>query len=95
VPSPSPCLCSVFIAMNMNMMPSLIRALVILPLIPGPVLGVTQYSLEDIDSGKALAELSKIAYDNAMSRLEDSVSSNCTKENVKVLKEWYCTLVAI
>ncbi|KAI1375351.1 Di-copper centre-containing protein [Hypoxylon crocopeplum] len=43
---------------------------------------------EDIESGKALQQLSKTAYDNAIARLEASPSSTCTKENVRVRKEW-------
>lgn len=47
------------------------------------------YSQEDIDSGKVLAELSKTAYDNAMARLSAETStSGCTKDNVHVRKEW-------
>lgn len=45
------------------------------------------FSQADIDSGKALADYSKTAYDNAMSRLGKS-DTGCTKENVKVRKEW-------
>ncbi|KAI2468693.1 Di-copper centre-containing protein [Annulohypoxylon bovei var. microspora] len=41
---------------------------------------------EDIDSGKALKEISKQAYDNALARLDGS--GECTKENVRVRKEW-------
>ncbi|KAI1444030.1 Di-copper centre-containing protein [Annulohypoxylon stygium] len=41
---------------------------------------------EDIDSGKALKEISKQAMDNALARLDGTGS--CTKENVRVRKEW-------
>lgn len=69
---------------------SLKRAVLLLPFILGLVSGeIPQYTQEDIESGKALADLSKIAYSNAMSRLENPVSPDCTKENVKVFKEWY------
>ncbi|KAL7620655.1 hypothetical protein AAE478_009650 [Parahypoxylon ruwenzoriense] len=43
---------------------------------------------EDINSGKALQQISKTAYDAALARLEASPSSTCTKENVRVRKEW-------
>ncbi|KAL1850709.1 hypothetical protein VTK73DRAFT_9633 [Phialemonium thermophilum] len=43
------------------------------------------FSQADIDSGAALASLSKTAYDNAMSRLG---KNGCTKETVRVRKEW-------
>ncbi|KAI0096307.1 Di-copper centre-containing protein [Hypoxylon sp. NC0597] len=45
------------------------------------------YPQADIDSGKVLQELSKTAKENALTRLEKS-SSTCTKENVRVRKEW-------
>ncbi|KAI1842959.1 hypothetical protein JX266_010812 [Neoarthrinium moseri] len=45
------------------------------------------YPQSDIDSGKVLANLSQTAYNNAMSRLAISTGT-CTKENVKVRKEW-------
>ncbi|KAK5630655.1 hypothetical protein RRF57_006370 [Xylaria bambusicola] len=52
----------------------------------GLVLGQT-YSQDDINSGKALQQMSKIAYDTSMKRLEGS-TSNCTKDTVHVRKEW-------
>ncbi|KAK3935751.1 hypothetical protein QBC46DRAFT_421335 [Diplogelasinospora grovesii] len=52
----------------------------------GFVLGA-EYTQADIDSGKVLANLSKTAYENAMSRLGSS-TSGCNKANVKVRKEW-------
>ncbi|KAI1104576.1 Di-copper centre-containing protein [Jackrogersella minutella] len=51
----------------------------------GLVLGA-DYPQADIDSGKALKDMSKRAYDNALARLDGS--STCTKENVRVRKEW-------
>ncbi|KAI1209703.1 Di-copper centre-containing protein [Annulohypoxylon truncatum] len=41
---------------------------------------------EDIDSGKALKEISKQAYDTALARLDGT--GKCTKDNVRVRKEW-------
>lgn len=52
----------------------------------GLVLGQT-YSQDDIISGKALQQMSKTAYDNALKRLEGS-NSTCTKDTVHVRKEW-------
>ncbi|KAH6658162.1 hypothetical protein BKA67DRAFT_689345 [Truncatella angustata] len=72
----------------MTFMLSIKRILWLLPLVTRQIAGIAQYSLDDIDSGKALAELSKIAHDNALSRLESGGPHNCTKENVKVYKEW-------
>lgn len=45
------------------------------------------YPQEDINSGKALQQMSKTAYDTALARLDGS--GKCTKENVRVRKEWY------
>lgn len=52
----------------------------------GQALGQT-YSQGDIISGKALQQMGKTAYDNALKRLEGS-NSTCTKETVHVRKEW-------
>ncbi|RYP70720.1 hypothetical protein DL769_004870 [Monosporascus sp. CRB-8-3] len=48
--------------------------------------GAFNYSQPDIDSGKALQDLSRIAKENALKRLSDS-SSGCTAENVRVREE--------
>ncbi|KAI1342730.1 hypothetical protein F5Y15DRAFT_428693 [Xylariaceae sp. FL0016] len=45
------------------------------------------FTQEDIDSGKAIQQLGKTAYDNAVKRLEGSTGS-CTKDSVHVRKEW-------
>ncbi|KAK6825650.1 hypothetical protein PG987_013144 [Apiospora arundinis] len=46
-----------------------------------------EISQADIVSGKALSDYSKTAFDNAMKRLGAS-DSGCTKDNVKIRKEW-------
>lgn len=46
-----------------------------------------EVSQADVESGKALADYSKTAFDNAMKRLDQSDSA-CTKDNVKIRKEW-------
>ncbi|KAI2604552.1 Di-copper centre-containing protein [Hypoxylon fragiforme] len=43
---------------------------------------------EDIDSGKALQEIGRTAYDTAIARLEAHPTAKCTKDNVRVRKEW-------
>ncbi|KAI1082084.1 hypothetical protein F5B20DRAFT_46851 [Whalleya microplaca] len=45
------------------------------------------FSEPDIESGKALQEIGTTARNNALARIEAS-SSTCTKENVRVRKEW-------
>ncbi|KAI1384092.1 Di-copper centre-containing protein [Hypoxylon trugodes] len=52
----------------------------------GVALGA-DYPQEDVDSGKVLQQLGKTALDTALARLEGS-TSGCTKENVRVRKEW-------
>lgn len=48
---------------------------------------IPTFTADEINSGKALQELGKIAYDNAMARVAKS-TSGCTKDNVKIRKEW-------
>ena len=50
-------------------------------------LDVPDYTQEDIDSGVALKDMSKIAKETALQRIAES-SSGCTPENVRVRKEW-------
>lgn len=49
------------------------------------------FTQEDIDSGAALKSLSQQALDAAMARLPES-GDGCTKENVRVRKEWWVPL---
>ena len=53
-------------------------------------LDVPEYTQEDINSGVALKDMSKIAKETALQRIAES-SSGCTPENVRVRKEW-CVL---
>lgn len=48
---------------------------------------IPNFTQQEIDSGYALRELSRIAYENAMARVEKS-TSGCTKENVQIRREW-------
>lgn len=45
------------------------------------------FTPEEIDSGDALKALSKQALDAALERLPES-GEGCTRENVRVRKEW-------
>jgi tyrosinase len=49
---------------------------------------IPTFTAEEINSGKAIQALGKLAYDNAMARLAKS-TSGCTKDNVKIRKEWW------
>lgn len=45
------------------------------------------FTQEEIDSGEALKALNKQALDAALARLPES-GEGCTRENVRVRKEW-------
>lgn len=51
------------------------------------VAAAQDFTQEEIDSGAALKSISKEAFDAAMARLPES-GEGCTKENVRVRKEW-------
>ncbi|KAI0601422.1 hypothetical protein F4775DRAFT_606532 [Biscogniauxia sp. FL1348] len=56
--------------------------------VQGLALGQTlNFTDEDIQSGKALQQIGKTAYDNALGRIETS-NSTCTQDNVRIRKEW-------
>ncbi|KAH6620753.1 hypothetical protein B0J18DRAFT_491132 [Chaetomium sp. MPI-SDFR-AT-0129] len=48
---------------------------------------IPQFTQEEIDTGVAIRELGRIAYENALARVEGS-TEGCTKENVRIRKEW-------
>ena len=48
---------------------------------------IPTFTQAQIDSGEAIRQLGKIAYDIAMARVAKS-TSGCTKETVKIRKEW-------
>lgn len=52
---------------------------------------IPQFTQEEIDTGVAIRELGRIAYENALARVEAS-TEGCTKENVRIRKEWYVLL---
>lgn len=49
---------------------------------------IPTFTQAQIDSGEAIRQLGKIAYDNAMARAAKA-TSGCTKDKVKIRKEWY------
>lgn len=70
----------------------LVKKLLSLALLGASLQGLAlgqDFPQEDIDSGKALIQISATAKANALARLEASPSSGCTKENIRVRKEWY------
>jgi len=48
---------------------------------------IPTFTAAEIDSGAAIRQLGKIAYDNAMARVAKA-TSGCTKDKVKIRKEW-------
>ncbi len=49
---------------------------------------IPSFTVEEMDSGEAIRQLGKMAYDNAMARLAKVTTGACTKDNVKVRREW-------
>lgn len=58
------------------------------------VAAIPTFSAADIDSGKALKDLSKLAYDNAMARVAKA-TTGCTKDKVKFRKEWWVVFTSL
>lgn len=56
--------------------------------ISAPTAQIPTFSQADIDSGKAIRELGRIAYENAMARAAKA-TTGCTKDKVRIRKEWY------
>jgi tyrosinase len=54
---------------------------------PRGIEAIPTFTAQEITSGKAIQQLGKIAYDNAMARV-NAATSGCTKDKVKVRKEW-------
>ncbi|GKT43933.1 tyrosinase-like protein orsC [Colletotrichum spaethianum] len=50
----------------------------------------TNFTQQEIDSGTVLADLNRKAYNNVLARLADNTNNTarCTKENIKVRREW-------
>lgn len=62
--------------------------LALLPALAGAApTALPSFSTAEIDSGRAIQQLSRIAYDNAMARVAKA-TTGCTKDKVKVRKEW-------
>jgi len=49
---------------------------------------IPTFTQAQVDSGEALRQLGKIAYDNAMARAAKA-TMGCTKDKIKIRKEWY------
>lgn len=49
---------------------------------------IPTFTQAQIDSGEAIRQLGKIAYDTAMARAAKA-TVGCTKDKVKIRKEWY------
>lgn len=49
---------------------------------------IPTFTQAQIDSGEAIRQLGKIAYDTAMARAAKA-TSGCTKDKIKIRKEWY------
>jgi tyrosinase len=56
-------------------------------LVVGSPAQIPSFTAAQIDSGEAIRTLGKLAYDAAMARVAKA-TTGCTKENVRVRKEW-------
>ncbi|KAK4164769.1 putative domain, di-copper centre [Cladorrhinum sp. PSN259] len=72
---------------------SILKLVTAVGLLAGQVLSaaIPTFTQAQIDSGEAIRQLGKIAYDNAMARAAKA-TSGCTKDKVKIRKEWNMTL---
>lgn len=76
----------------------LVKKLLSLALLGASLQGLAlgqDFPQEDIVSGKALLQISETAKNNALARIEASNSSTCTKETVRVRKEWYVKRITL
>jgi hypothetical protein len=70
-------------------MPSLIRVLGLLPFASGVLpQSLSDFPQDEVNSGKVLEDLSKQAFDNAWTRLEQNGTPECNVDNVKIYREW-------
>lgn len=52
-----------------------------------PTAQIPKFTQAEIDSGKAIRELGRIAYENALARAAKA-TTGCTKDKVRIRKEW-------
>lgn len=55
--------------------------------VSAPTAEIPSFTQAEMDSGKAIRELGRIAYENAMARAAKA-TTGCTKEKVRIRKEW-------
>lgn len=67
----------------------LVQTIATVVAVAGAALGavIPTFTQAQIDSGEAIRQLGKIAYDNAMARAAKA-TTGCTKDKVKIRKEW-------
>ena len=68
---------------------AMLKSAALVALLAGSVIGATipTFTQAQIDSGDAIRQLNKIAYDTAMARAS-AAKSGCTKDKIKIRKEW-------
>ncbi len=68
---------------------AILKSAAAVALLAGMAISVTipTFTQAQIDSGEAIRQLGKIAYDTAMARAAKA-TSGCTKDKVKIRKEW-------
>ncbi len=58
------------------------------PIVPHPFGNSDSYPSADIDSGKVLGDIAKYALTTSLGILDASKGAACTKDTVRVRKEW-------
>lgn len=68
---------------------SILKTAAAVALLAGMAISATipTFTQAQIDSGEAIRQLGKIAYDTAMARAAKA-TTGCTKDKIKVRKEW-------
>lgn len=68
---------------------SLVKTAAVVAVLAGTALGasIPTFTQAQIDSGEAIRQLGKIAYDTAMARAAKA-TTGCTADKVKIRKEW-------
>ena len=65
----------------------LASALLVGTVVSAPTAEIPKFTQAEVDSGQAIRELGRIAYDNAMARASKA-TTGCTKDKVRIRKEW-------
>lgn len=54
-----------------------------------PAASPPEYPQEDIDSGNALQDMSRLSKEAALKRISENPTETCNPDTVRIRKEWY------